>query len=132
MLAEQQELRNRKLGDMLVVRQIISHEELAAAIEQQTRMPLVRSGVLQGAIEHAYKKLGSMNAGLRTSDDPGPQSEFEPDDASKLLASMERVDARLDEDDVQAIEQSDNSLVRLINSMILDAHSQGVSDIHVE
>ena len=36
-----------------------------------------------------------------------------------------------DEEDL-SIEQSDNSLVRLINSMILEAHSQGVSDIHIE
>jgi type II secretory ATPase GspE/PulE/Tfp pilus assembly ATPase PilB-like protein len=45
---------------------------------------------------------------------------------------MEKVDARIDEDDGASIEQSDNSLVRLINSMILEAHAQGVSDIHVE
>jgi type II secretory ATPase GspE/PulE/Tfp pilus assembly ATPase PilB-like protein len=32
----------------------------------------------------------------------------------------------------QGIQQSDNSLVRLINSMILEAHNQGVSDIHIE
>ncbi|MBW8828098.1 MAG: type II/IV secretion system protein, partial [Burkholderiales bacterium] len=30
------------------------------------------------------------------------------------------------------VEQSDSSLVRLINSMIVEAHSQGVSDIHIE
>ena len=33
-LVEQQDMRSRKLGDMLVVRQIISAEELAQAIEQ--------------------------------------------------------------------------------------------------
>ncbi|MFN8794534.1 MAG: GspE/PulE family protein, partial [Betaproteobacteria bacterium] len=37
-----------------------------------------------------------------------------------------------DDEVVENIEQSDNSLVRLINSMIVEAHSQGVSDIHVE
>ena len=31
-----------------------------------------------------------------------------------------------------AVEQSDSSLVRLINSMIVEAHTQGVSDIHIE
>ncbi|MDB6000781.1 MAG: pilus assembly protein PilB, partial [Rhizobacter sp.] len=35
------------------------------------------------------------------------------------------------EDDRQ-IEQSDNSLVRLINNMIIEAHKGGVSDIHIE
>ena len=37
----------------------------------------------------------------------------------------------VDEND-GAVEQSDSSLVRLINSMIVEAHSQGVSDIHIE
>ena len=35
-------------------------------------------------------------------------------------------------DDDQPIEQCDNSLVRLINNMIVEAHAQGVSDIHIE
>ncbi len=35
-----------------------------------------------------------------------------------------------DSDD--AVEQSDSSLVRLINSMIVEAHNQNVSDIHIE
>jgi type II secretory ATPase GspE/PulE/Tfp pilus assembly ATPase PilB-like protein len=52
-----------------------------------------------------------------------------------LLASLEQQhqsgEARDDHDDAQ-IEQSDNSLVRLINTMILDARAQGVSDIHIE
>jgi type II secretory ATPase GspE/PulE/Tfp pilus assembly ATPase PilB-like protein len=73
-----------------------------------------------------------MNPAQRQPDDPSRSLDFEPGDASKLLATMERVDARIDDDDVQPIEQSDNSLVRLINSMILEAHAQGVSDIHVE
>ena len=37
----------------------------------------------------------------------------------------------LDDND-GAVEQSDSSLVRLINSMIVEAHTQGVSDIHIE
>src|SRR5579862_4603896 len=37
----------------------------------------------------------------------------------------------IDEND-GAVEQSDSSLVRLINSMIVEAHTQGVSDIHIE
>jgi type II secretory ATPase GspE/PulE/Tfp pilus assembly ATPase PilB-like protein len=35
-------------------------------------------------------------------------------------------------DNDDAVEQSDTSLVRLINSMIVEAHTQGVSDIHIE
>ena len=36
------------------------------------------------------------------------------------------------DDNECAVEQSDSSLVRLINSMIVEAHTQGVSDIHIE
>ncbi len=36
------------------------------------------------------------------------------------------------DDNDGAVEQSDSSLVRLINSMIVEAHNQGVSDIHIE
>src|SRR5204862_2352062 len=35
-------------------------------------------------------------------------------------------------DDDRPIEQSDNSLVRLLNNMIVEAHKEGVSDIHIE
>ena len=45
---------------------------------------------------------------------------------------MEKVESGGDDDEDPSIEQSDNSLVRLINSMILEAHGQGVSDIHIE
>jgi type II secretory ATPase GspE/PulE/Tfp pilus assembly ATPase PilB-like protein len=38
----------------------------------------------------------------------------------------------LADDNDDAVEQSDTSLVRLINSMIVEAHTQGVSDIHIE
>jgi type II secretory ATPase GspE/PulE/Tfp pilus assembly ATPase PilB-like protein len=41
---------------------------------------------------------------------------------------MER--SSLDAD--KPIEQSDNSLVRLLNNMIIEAHTDGVSDIHIE
>jgi type II secretory ATPase GspE/PulE/Tfp pilus assembly ATPase PilB-like protein len=93
---------------------------------------LVRAGVLQVAIDRAYEKLGAVNPTLRAPEDSSRPMEFEPGDASKLLASMEKVDARIYDGDITPIEQSDNSLVRLINSMILEAHAQGVSDIHVE
>ena len=93
---------------------------------------LVRTGVLLGAIDRAYEKIGAMTGARGAASDPGTPVEFELGDTSKLLANMERVDARIDDDDVQPLEQSDNTLVRLINSMILEAHAQGVSDIHIE
>ena len=107
-------------------------DELEFAAQCKVVPVLVRAGVLLGAIDSAYQKLGVVTDFARPSEDPGRPVEFELGDASKLLASMERVDAQSDDDDVLPLEQSDNSLVRLINSMILEAHAQGVSDIHVE
>ncbi len=103
-------------------------DELEFAAQCKVVPVLARSGVLAGAVDREYQKLGvatssvNMDAGL----------EYEAGDAGKLLASMEQVGARIEDDDDPGIEQSDNSLVRLINSMILEAHTQGVSDIHVE
>jgi len=38
-----------------------------------------------------------------------------------------------DEDDIyEKIGESDNALVKLVNKMIMDAHAQGASDIHIE
>ncbi len=104
-------------------------DEVEFAAQCKVLPVLVRAGVLDHAIERAYEKLG---AGTRPLDELGRGTEIAAGDASKLLASMESVGAQLDDDDLPPIEQSDNSLVRLINTMILEAQAQGVSDIHVE
>ena len=107
-------------------------EELEFAVQGKVLPVLARAGLLQGAVDRAYEKIGALSFDARAID-PGTPVEFELGDASKLLASMESgVVAGSDDDLVESIEQSDNSLVRLINSMILEAHAQGVSDIHVE
>ncbi len=108
-------------------------DELEFAAQCKVVPVLARAGVLLGAIDRAYEKVGAASFHNRSPGDPGAALDFEPGDASKLLASMEKVEARIDDDDDRdSIEQSDNSLVRLINSMIVEAHTQGVSDIHVE
>ena len=48
--------------------------------------------------------------------------------ATRLSAEVE---TRLSGDD-QPVTESDSTLVRLVNKMILDAHSSGASDIHIE
>ena len=52
-------------------------------------------------------------------------------DSGKLVESLELEGADLP-DDERAVEQSDNSLVRLVNTMVVEAYTQGVSDIHIE
>ncbi len=93
---------------------------------------LARSRTLFSAIERAYDRIGAETGSLRT--DAGVTVDFQPDEPGKLLATLEQDHAAevVDGADDKVIEQSDNSLVRLINSMILDAQAQGVSDIHIE
>lgn len=93
---------------------------------------LTKIGSLQFAIPNAYERYGNEAVG-RDLQQPNFQSEFALDKADKLMETLEREGQELSlrEDDTP-IEQSDNSLVRLINTMIIDASSQGVSDIHIE
>jgi len=92
--------------------------------------------VLQAAVERAYRRLGAALLATRPAEGSG-QSDFEASTAGQLLATMERVELKglpngSDSHSDQVIEQSDNSLVRLIHSMIEEAQVQGVSDIHIE
>ena len=104
-------------------------DELEFAAQCKVVPVLARAGVLANAIGRAYEKIGVT---AYSSHGDGDGMDFEPGDASKLLATMEKVDSGADDEEDMSIEQSDNSLVRLINSMVLEAHSQGVSDIHIE
>jgi type II secretory ATPase GspE/PulE/Tfp pilus assembly ATPase PilB-like protein len=105
-------------------------DELEFAAQCKVVPVLARSGVLPAAIEQAYARMGAGGAAEQRRDDSA--MDYEPGDASKLLASMEQVDAKPNEAEEEPLEQSDNTLVRLINSMIAEAQSQGISDIHIE
>ena len=107
-------------------------DEIEFAAQCKVVPVLSRAGVLAAAITRAYEKIGVTANMSHGDDDTDAGIDFEPGNASKLLASMERVEAGTEDEEDLAIEQSDNSLVRLINSMILEANSQGVSDIHIE
>ncbi len=94
---------------------------------------LARAGSLVHAIERVYSRLGKDGV------EPGGALigafnavDFDQvDSANRLLANLEQHSGDQRDDDVP-IEQSDNSLVRLINTMILEAQQQQVSDIHIE
>jgi len=85
------------------------------------------------ALRDAYGKLGADVSALAYIDAPMVSVDFDALDSGKLVESLEREGLEvLSPEDEKSIEQSDNSLVRLINTMIIEAYSQGVSDIHVE
>jgi type II secretory ATPase GspE/PulE/Tfp pilus assembly ATPase PilB-like protein len=109
-------------------------DELEFAAQGKVVPVLARAGLLHAAIDRAYEKVGSAVFSPRLPD-PSQGMDFEADNANKLLATLEQqqtADQRGGSDEEPSIEQSDNSLVRLINSMINEAQSQGVSDIHIE
>lgn len=113
--------------------QRLTIDEIEFASQCKVVPVLARAGVLATAVHGAYEKIGAVDSSARRVGDPNAFFEFEPEDAGKLLASLEQTpEAKSSEDEGPAIEQSDNSLVRLINTMIMEAHAQGVSDIHVE
>ena len=95
---------------------------------------LTKLGTLQFAIPLAFERYGA-EALPRGAVDPLPdfQPDFSLETSNKLIENLERDSSeRGTKEDEAPIEQSDNSLVRLINSMIIEAHNQGVSDIHIE
>jgi type II secretory ATPase GspE/PulE/Tfp pilus assembly ATPase PilB-like protein len=88
----------------------------------------------------AYSKAGlDTSGGMQASGQQGPGERGAGSgkgDAKDLLATLEQEQAAemaaAGEAVENPIEQSDNSLVKLINTMILDARDKGASDIHVE
>ena len=92
---------------------------------------LARAGALLAAIDRVYNRLGQHHGQPATNFGGGADSDG-ADSTNKLLANLEQQQAHDIRDDDTPIEQSDNSLVRLINTMILEARHQGVSDIHIE
>ena len=95
--------------------------------------PVLATGAeIARVLAAAYQKFGvdtiSSDRGRIAVDAP---IEFDPNEAAQLLASLEQQSGPASDDD-NPIEQSDNSLVRLVNTMIADACTQKVSDIHIE
>jgi len=86
---------------------------------------------LEWAIRDAYAKLGADVASVMFTSFPEPELDLESLDTGKLVEDLERAGNEADSDEAP-LEQSDNSLVRLVNTMVVEAYTQGVSDIHIE
>jgi len=122
-------------GRLIVAVEDPSRPEVLDDIEfaAQTKVVpvLARANLLPSAVRQAYERIGAIVG-------PGGLAEAgtadgDVEEAGKILATLEMQQApEASERDEAPIEQSDNQLVRLINSMIGEAQNQGVSDIHVE
>jgi type II secretory ATPase GspE/PulE/Tfp pilus assembly ATPase PilB-like protein len=124
-------------GRLIVAVEDPSRPEVLDDIEfaSQTKVVpvLARASLLAAAIGKAYERIGIATGSGASGGDAAATVEYDSEEAGKLLATLEQQQAPdSGERDEPSIEQSDNSLVRLINSMIAEAQSQGVSDIHIE
>ncbi len=101
-------------------------------ITQSKVLPVLADfNVLERAIRDAYAKLGADVPPDPTSGYPEAEMDLDALNSGKLVEDLERAGMDADADEMP-LEQSDNSLVRLVNTMVMEAHSQGVSDIHIE
>jgi type II secretory ATPase GspE/PulE/Tfp pilus assembly ATPase PilB-like protein len=107
-------------------------EEAEFSAQMKVVPVIALTGSIDDAIVAAYQRIGAT-AGVPSLDmEPlnlvAPELELRSD---ALVETLERENAGRLEDE-KPIEQSDNSLVRLIHTMIVEAIGDGVSDIHVE
>jgi type II secretory ATPase GspE/PulE/Tfp pilus assembly ATPase PilB-like protein len=102
-------------------------------ITQMKCVPVLsQSPSMEDALFKTYDKIGAASVLRFSATNAADPIPFVLHDTDKLVETLEKEhDDAFPEDDRQ-IEQSDNSLVKLINNMIIDAHKDGVSDIHVE
>jgi len=111
-----------------------SIEELEFVTQTKVLTALAGEGELEDVVAQAYARVGRDLSEAAAADHERRKTLTPaPGAASKLLESLEQ--QSVDEGDADGgalIEQSDNSLVLLINAMIIEAHRQGVSDIHIE
>lgn len=114
-------------------------DELEFILQARIAAVLADADRIVKAQQKAYGKLGQINdkslafdathtADLAIKHAHQPQSSGT---TNQLLETLEQDVAREAQKE-KPIEQSDNSLVRLVNQMIVEAHAQGVSDIHIE
>lgn len=90
---------------------------------------------IEAVVQAAYTRIGALNSphGGLALENPAIPLHFDLNDTDKLVETLEKEGRdSADASDDKPIEQSDNSLVRLLNNMIIEAHRDGVSDIHIE
>jgi len=124
------------LDDPVRRRAIVDEVEF---ITQMKCVPvLAQCTSMEDVLFKAYEKIGAASVQRFAAVNAADPVPFDLLNTNKLVETLEKEDndAGSFEDrsfeDSKQIEQSDNSLVKLINNMIIDAHKDGVSDIHVE
>ena len=110
-----------------------SVEEVEFSAQMKVLPVLAQCRSIEAVLHAAFEKIGAAGETPRSLGDPSIPIQFEVHDTDKLVETLEREGGdRSAAADDRPIEQSDNSLVRLLNNMIVEAHREGVSDIHIE
>ena len=112
-------------------------DEVEFSADMKVVPVLARGLTLETTLRTAYERLGSaVNKKL---EDLAAPIHYDltplPSTTDKLVETLEKEGkerAVTDDENEKPIEQSDNSLVRLLNNMVIEAHNDGVSDIHIE
>ena len=108
-------------------------DELEFAIRGKVVPVLASTASITKQLPLAYEKFGLESWSAGPAGGTGPAGgDGEADSSGKLLQSLEHEHSSNADEVDTPVEQSDNSLVRLINSIIIDAMTKGVSDIHIE
>jgi type II secretory ATPase GspE/PulE/Tfp pilus assembly ATPase PilB-like protein len=108
-------------------------EELEFTTQRKVVPVVTTSTELVARITKAYREIG-MGEGHKTFQEvavPDPAA-ITPDGVDAFQLAVELSDEDKEQVDERPIEQSDNTLVKLINSMITEAFYQRASDIHIE
>ena len=110
----------------------VAAEEIEFSAQFKVVPVLAQSRSMNDILWAVYEKIGATPE-QREIDEALLPLHFEAPDTDKLVETLEKEGlTRRDAAEERPIEQSDNSLVRLLNSIIIDAHKDGVSDIHIE
>jgi type II secretory ATPase GspE/PulE/Tfp pilus assembly ATPase PilB-like protein len=107
-------------------------DELEFITQLKVVPTLALAEALPQVLAATYQRFGADTSTANVPAEADTAIEFDAADAGKLLESLEQQHSQSDREDETSIEQSDNSLVRMVNTTIIDAHAQGVSDIHFE
>lgn len=112
-------------------------EELEFTTQRKVIPVVSASGELPEKIKKAYREIGmsdlaSATKSSKPASSSGDASETKTAEVDVMQLAVELTDEARETDDEKPLEQSDNTLVKLINSMISEAFHQRASDIHIE
>jgi type II secretory ATPase GspE/PulE/Tfp pilus assembly ATPase PilB-like protein len=106
-------------------------DEVEFASQMKVLPVLGQSRSMAERTHAAYDQIGAASGGRANQVDRDQDDLLPMLGTEQLVETLERENEETSHED-QPIEQSDNSLVRLINNMIVEASREGVSDIHIE